>query len=155
MKDREIVENAIIPAMLIKMINLLTRDRPDQVEAYQGAKDTLIGELDRLCKRPIVKEEVKLLRRLNRLVDKVYQYYVDNKFDTRKGFIMLTAWAFILDEKDALTFTNPDYVAVLQDLDETVGRGKESIKDFDKIHGSAIKHITRVHELVRAEGYFK
>ena len=122
MNDKERIENAIIPEMLIWMIDLIIQGKPEQQKVYKKPLEILHRAKKEFLYISVPKKQLALLRRFKRLINKLEQYYIDNKFDTRKGIIMLTAWAFKLDEHDALTFTE-EYGSILWELDETLRIG--------------------------------
>ena len=153
MNDKERIENAIIPMMLFNMVDMLTQDRPDQKDVYAEARETLGETVNQYLDIKPEKKKKALQRRLERVSNKLYNYYVANKFDTRKGFIVLTAWAFALAEQDALTFLDEKYLQLLQELDDQLSKGYEHLNNFEKIHSSAIKHVPRIHALAQQEGY--
>lgn len=154
MNDKERVENAIIPTALLNMIMLLLEDKPEQIKEYEKARQTLTATIGQYTNIAPEKKKKALQRRLQRLSEKMYNYYVKNKFDTRKGFIVLTTWAYALADQDALTFIDEKYVQLLQELDEQLSKGYEHLPNFDKIRDSALKHVPKVHAIAQSQGYF-
>jgi len=154
MNDKERIENAIIPMMLLNMVNQFTGNNPQEKDNYATARETLVKTVDGYINIKPEKKKRALQKRLERITRKLYNYYVDNKFETRKGFIVLTTWAYALAEQDALTILDEKYLNLLQELDDQLSKGYELLDNYEKIHNSALKHVPKLHQIVQNEGYF-
>ena len=153
MNDKERIENAIIPMMLLNLVGLFTSNNPKEKDNYAEARVTLRNAVEGYMDVKPEKKKRALQRRLERVTGKLYDYYIANKFETRKGFIVLTAWAYALDAQDALTFLDEKYLQLLQELDEQLSKGYGLLDNFDKIHRSAVKHVPKLHALTQEMGY--
>lgn len=148
LNDRERIENAIIPMMLFNMLNQY--DNEAYREALQITKDVTNEYLNCGDKR----KEISRRRRLDRLAIKIDKHFSDNKYDARKGILVLTIWAYALAEQEALKLYNEKYKELLEELDDTFTIGYQKVENFDKLHNSAIKQMEKIHKLAQVEGYF-
>ena len=154
MNDRTRIENAIIPMMIYNMINNIVDQEPTQRKFYEQAMHITKETTNQYLADVDKKHELKRHRRLERAASKIYDYFTKNKFDTRKGLLVLTMWAFALAEQDALDLYAVEYVELLNELDATFAVGFKEVGNFDKIHASAIKQVPKIHNIVQQEGYF-
>lgn len=154
MNDKTRIENAIIPMLIFNTIQNIVDKYPSQKEFYEKAIEITRQTTNQYLEDLDKKKEAKRHKRLARIARKIYKYFQDNKYDTRKALLVLTLWAFALAEKDALELYAVEYVELLQELDATFDTGYDVIENFDKIHASAAKQVGKIHSIVQQEGYF-
>jgi hypothetical protein len=155
MNDREYIQNGTIPVLLLMVIDLQCSADPKYKSAYKDDIKTLHDELNVLFNSESIEKREKLMKRLDRVANIFFDFYKRNKFDTRKGFILLNMWVFALNKKKAIEFQTDDYVLLLRKLDKTLTEGSREIKDAYPIYKSANKQMYKVHKLFQTHNYWK
>lgn len=143
--DRQRIEYALIPALLESYILPLHKKEGK----HQEILDILQNEYRSYA------NTASLLRRMNRMANKIIRYTVANKFDSRKAILAITSWLAALIEAGALEINEGDYADLLEEIGDIISVGYQELEDFDKIDASAINHVPKIHELAQEEGYFK
>lgn len=147
--DRQRIEDAIIPALFRGLIYSHVRQSPEVAKTYDLALEVLQETI-----RNALSRNYKLLRRLDRICGKINKYFVQNAFNTQKGFLCVSAWLVALDKAGAITIHTPRFYQLLEDMGEIIQRGYKEIAGLDKVDASAMKHVNKLHQIAQAEGYF-
>lgn len=148
-KAKERIEDALIPGLLLMVVRCYISQAHDEGE-FGKTRKILQDYI-----KEVLGSNKKLYRRLDRSCLSVYNYFYDQKFDTRKCFLALSAWAKALIEANAIEVDkSSSFYGILADLDKVAATGYDSIKNFDKIEFSALKHVPALHKLAEKQGYF-
>jgi hypothetical protein len=148
--DRQRVEDALIPVLLRGLIYSHIRKDATVEESYKLALEITWEALTKATGG-----DSKVLRRTDRVATQISRYFVSEGFDTRKGFLCVSAWAAALIEAGGLVIDeNSRLYQMLNDIGEIIQIGYKEIPDFHKIDGSALGHVGKIHKIVQAEGYF-
>lgn len=154
-KDIHRIEDSIIPALLEGIIFSHIKHEPNVKESYEIAIGIVADTINQCYNGIYCDKRVKLLNRMNRIVNKLNRYLVKEKFDTRKAFLTISAWAAALIEAQALIVEPGSKIyKLLQDMGEVIQTGYTEIENFEKIDASAINHVESLHKLAQEEGYF-
>jgi len=155
-KDIHRVEDGLIPALFTQLAFLHIEAAPNDAASYETMLD--------MCKKCICRtaadlpkdRQVKIYKRLDRIVTKILNYFIKNKFDTRKMFLAVSEWARALNEAGAIIIAEDSELHILlTDMHEIIlEKGYGAIENFDKIDISAINHVPKLHKLAQAEGYY-
>jgi len=144
LNDRCRIEYALIPALLESYIFPLHK----KDGKHQKALSVLQNEYKKYA------NTAGLLRRMDRVANKIIRYTVSNKFDSRKAILAITSWLASLIEAGALEIHEGDYAELLEELGEIISVGYKELENFDKIDASAINHVPKIHAIAQKEGYF-
>lgn len=149
-KDSDRIQDAIIPALFRGYLWFLIEESPDIEEDLRPKVDIFNAEINKAFKGA---DKSKLNRRLNRVCHKVNDYIKREKFDSRKCFLAIFGWASAVYDAGGVIIKG-DYWEIMLGLKEIVDEGYEKIQDFEKIDGSALKHVEKIHRIIQNEGYF-
>lgn len=155
-KDLHRIEDAILP-FLFRDAALTHINQDIEVAKYYQRAIEILDKTVEACFVGLSQErKTKLSRRLMKVVKKIVDYLVDNKFTTRKMFLALSEWNRCLLEGDAYAVPeDSEYYEFLLDLHAIIlTHGYGEMADFDKIDASAINHVNKLHELTQQCGYF-
>lgn len=149
--DKQLIEDAIIPALLATLLKMHFNNTNNQEinEALQICQE----EVEKSFSTRDPKRRARLYSRIDRFVRKVGSYMCKNKFCTRKYLLAVTGWATSLVEAGGIIISD-DIYQVLDTLGDVIKQGYETIEDFDKIDASALNHVSLLHKLAQDEGYF-
>jgi hypothetical protein len=149
-KDINRVEDALIPSLFQYLIAMHIRDSPEKEKDYEVAMGILEKRIEDAFKGG---DRKKLTMRTARIARKITEYFIQNKFDSRKGFLTLTSWIKALDDAGGIVVEG-DFKELMLDMEAIIQRGYEEIENFEKIDLSAINHVEKIHKLAQEEGYF-
>lgn len=149
-KDSDRIQDALIPALFRGYLWFIT-EKDEEIEKELKPKiDILNAEINKAFEGG---NKEKLNRRLNRICHKINDYIKREKFDSRKCFLTLFGWASAVYDAGGVVIEG-DYWNIMLGMKEIIDEGYEKIEDFDKIDGSALKHVQKLHKLIQEEGYF-
>lgn len=148
--DRQRVEDALIPVLMRGLIYSHIRKDPSVEESYKLALEITWEAI-----MEATDGNTKLIRRTDRIATKIARYFVSENFDTRKGFLCVSAWACALMEAGGLILDKESRLfRMLEDIGDIIQTGYQEIPDFEKIDGSALRHVGKIHSIAVKEGYF-
>ncbi len=155
-KDLHRIEDALLPCLFRHASVCHIEECPEVADYYKDALEILDETIQRCFSGLTVKHNIALIRRLSRAIHKVNEYFVKNKFTTRKMFLTLSEWIKALLEGEAITYDETDRIWIyLHDLGEIIiNHGYGEIENFAKIDESAINHVPKVHAIAQQQGYY-
>lgn len=152
-KDVWKIEDALLPSLFQYLIMIHLQRSPEYDKDYQVPMEVLEARIAEAFFGVSKEKETKLRNRTARIAKKVTEYFIKNKFDSRKGFLTLTAWIEALEKAGAVIIEG-DFKELINDMNDIIRKGYKEIENFEKIDLSAINHVEKIHKLVQEEGYF-
>lgn len=145
------VEDGIIPMLLESLILTHIKQKPNQKEHFTKALEMVQNDI-----RKEINGSTGAIKRLLKLDRKITSHFVDNKWDTRKCFMIVSHIAAALTDAEALLLNN-NTTEVLKDLNKIVidaYNDPEIGCDITKTDESAAKQAPKIIKLMQQEGYF-
>ena len=155
-KDLHRIEDALLPYLFEDAALSHIAQDANVSQYYEKALGILKEAIEKCFIDLSSADKVKLHRRLYRIAKKISDYFVKNKFSTRKMFLTILQWNLkvILEGKLFIEDGSP-YETFLGELDTIiVEHGYGEIEDFEKIDASAISHVPKIHKIAQQNGYF-
>lgn len=156
LRQIDAVENALIPKLLI-----------DTIYHYlQSGKTTDFNEmLNMLAKdvKLVVGNNSKFYKAVNGLSRRVFKYFYENKFNTRKCFITIKRMAEELEANEIIHLFDGTRQA-FDDIDFTINKAiktedldseyRYTPEEMEKIITSCEKHATKLIAKLQKDGYY-
>lgn len=155
-KDLHRIEDALLPYLFEDAALSHIAQDANVAQYYEKALGILKETIEKCFIDLSITDRVKLHRRLYRIAKKISDYFVKNKFTTRKMFLTISQWNLKLIADGRLFVEDKSsYETFLSDLDTIiVEHGYGEIEDFEKIDASAISHVPKIHKIAQQQGYF-
>lgn len=147
--DRQKIEDCIIPVLLYGTLLTHIQEKGEIWGDYSAAAQIINSFV-----YSRVKGDRKLLRRLDRAVQKISMYFVEHKFTTQTSFLVISEWSRALLEGGAILLEG-GVLELLQGMEATIIEHGYALEGFDKIDAEAIDHIPHIHSIANIEGYFQ
>ncbi len=152
---KQVIEQAIFPAMFLHVFNTNVKCRPESVSDYKESialTEQYLGEVLLSSDRGKLESRSRHLHKLNK---SMFNYFADNKFDTRKILICCVDVILFLLANDLLEVPeDSSFYIILCDMQQLLECGCDEVEDFDKIEKSALKKSSKVLEELQKHGYF-
>lgn len=151
------IEDCLVTELYLEVIRQ-AEVKSDDKKAYNGAKKLLQEDLNK-----VVGLDTKIKKRLDKAAKNVFDYFVDNQFDTRKCFLTLSQVAGALNDNEMAEL--PDgTIKVIADTNDRVQEAyndpnilqedKLTQEELFKIYRSAEKHATKLIRKLQKDGYY-
>lgn len=152
-KDIHRVQDALMPTLFQYLVLMHIRHKPEHEEDYRDPMEVLDNKIREAFLGLTRESERKVRNRLARIAKKITEYFIREKFDSRKGFLTLMAWVDALERAGGV-IVEGEFRELVDDMKTIIQKGYETIENFDKIDMSAINHVEAIHKLTQGEGYF-
>lgn len=159
--EKERIEDAIIPYLLMGICENIFRKEPKYVVYYAGLMKACGEFIDNCAAGQSRYHRDKMMDRLERLGKKITKYGTNNGFYCQKMLLMCIGWGHSLLKQRAVVIsvkTNlwKEVKALYREIRDAHNPEEEGgQKDFAKIYSSAIKHAHKVQKIALDEGYFQ
>jgi hypothetical protein len=150
-RQQDAMENTIMPAL---MITTLAHYQKDDIEGFKRMSNILMQDIDK-----VLKKNVKLYKALNSLTHRMFKYFIENKFCTRKCFITIKEAAEALEHNEVIylyegTKNTFNEIEGLLDNKEALKKHGLSLEDVENIRKSCVKHATKLIKKLQKDGYY-
>jgi len=144
--DKIRVEDALIPCVLEALMLSHLEQVSIESDSYDKAFELLRPDIATEVKEP------KVMRRLNKLKDKVITFFTDQKCEVRKAYMIISALASTLHEKEAVSLGEGTKEVII-DIDDIIMQHYDD-EDIKRQDESAMKQVPKLLKVIQQEGYF-
>lgn len=147
------IEDALISELYLEVIRQW-EGKYTNSDSFKKARELLDQDVKSLCGL-----DNKVVKRLKKEAGNVFDYFVDNKFDTRKCFLTIANIGAALNDNELVELPN-GVIEIIQDTNSIVEKAYEdpdaelSQEDIAKIYRSCEKHATKIIAKLQKDGYY-
>lgn len=153
-KEIAVMEQICLPALIVRMFEINERKKRSRVEINKPIKDSIQKFIDDIAGSEGKGRQVIRIKRLVKVVNKIREWAVRNKFDTRKMILMSIELMCALNGADLVEYTE-ELVKTIMEMQEHIEGVKDDISGFDKLEASVVKKAPQLLKVLQEMGYFK
>ena len=151
--QKRTIEDSLVSELYLETINQW-EGRNRNTESFKKARELLEGDL-----KALTGSDDKLKSKVRKASYIAFNYFVDNKFDTRKCFITLATIGQVLNDNE-MAIIPEGTLQVIEDTNAIVDQAYNdpdadlTSDELERIYNSCIKQASKIIKKLQENGYY-